>query len=86
MYYSTATYKYKKMNIISKSKKHCENANENYFRHMFVAFKISLGLFGAGLMAFVHSIIPAFFEKGASSKIINLYNYLNSKKRVKNEN
>jgi len=68
------------MIIITKSKKHCENANENYFPHMLVALKISLGLFGAGLMAFVHSIIPAFFEKGASTKIINLYNYLKSKK------
>ena len=74
------------MNIISKSKKHCDDANENYFLHMFVALKISLGLFRAALMAFVHSIIPAFFEKGASSKIINLYNYLNSKKRINDEN
>ena len=74
------------MNIISKSKKHCDDANENYFLHMFVALKISLGLFRAALMAFVHSIIPAFFEKGASTKIINLYNYLNSKKRINDEN
>jgi len=74
------------MNIISKSKKHYEDADENYFRHMFVALKISLDLFRAGLMAFVHSIIPAFFEKGASTKIINLYHYLNSKKRIKDEN
>ena len=74
------------MNTFSKSKKHCEEAKENYFRHMFVALKISCGLFRAGLMAFVHSIIPAFFEKGASSKIINLYNYLNSKKRINDEN
>ena len=74
------------MNIITKSKKHCDEENENYFCHMFVALKISFALFRASLMAFVHSIIPAFFEKGASSKIINLYNYLNSKKRVKDEN
>ena len=74
------------MNIITKSKKHCDEANENYFRHMFVALKISFALFRASLMAFVHSIIPAFFEKGASSKIINLYNYLNSKKRINDEN
>ena len=74
------------MNIISKSKKHCDDANENYFHHMFVALKISLGLFRAALMAFIHSIIPAFFEKGASTKIINLYNYLNSKKRINDEN
>ena len=76
----------KNMNIFTKSKKHCDEANENYFRHMFVALKISFALFRAGLMAFVHSIIPAFFEKGASTKIINLYNYINSKKRIKDEN
>ena len=76
----------KNKNIFTKSKKHCDEANENYFRHMFVALKISFALFRAGLMAFVHSIIPAFFEKGASSKIINLYNYLNSKKRINDEN
>ena len=76
----------KNINIFTKSKKHCDEANENYFRHMFVALKISFALFRAGLMAFVHSIIPAFFEKGASSKIINLYNYLNSKKRINDEN
>ena len=74
------------MNIFTKSKKHCDEANENYFRHMFVALKISFALFRACLMAFVHSIIRAFFEKGASSKIINLYNYLNSKKRINDEN
>ena len=74
------------MNTFSKSKKHCDEANENYFLHMFVALKKSFALFRAGLMAFVHSIIPAFFEKGASSKIINLYNYLNSKKRINDEN
>ena len=74
------------MNIITKSKKHCDEANENYFRHMFVALKITFALFRAGLMAFVHSIIPAFFEKGASTKIINLYNYLNSKMRTNDEN
>jgi len=76
----------KNINIFTKSKQHCDEANENYFRHMFVALKISFALFRAGLMAFVHSIIPAFFEKGASSKIINLYNYLNSKKRINDEN
>ena len=74
------------MNIITKSKTHCDEAKENYFCHMYIALKISFALFRAGLMAFVHSIIPAFFEKGASSKIINLYNYLNSKKRINDEN
>jgi len=74
------------MNIFSKSKKHCDKANETYMQHMLVAIKISSDLFLASLMGFIHSIIPAFFEKGASSKIIKLNNYLEDKKRIDHEN
>ena len=74
------------MNIFSKSKKHCDKANETYIQHMLVAIKISSGLFLAALMGLIHSLIPAFFEKGASSKIIKLYNYLEEKKRIDHEN
>jgi len=74
------------MNIFSKSKKHCNNAKETYLQHMFVAMKISSGLFIASLMGFIHSLNPAFFEKGASTKIIKLYNYLEEKKRIDHEN
>ena len=64
------------MNIFIKSKKHCDNANESYFKHMFVALGISFRLLKASLMAAIHSLIPALFEKGASKKIIELYEYL----------
>tara|TARA_Y100000590_G_scaffold278132_1_gene312203 strand:- start:289 stop:513 length:225 start_codon:yes stop_codon:yes gene_type:complete len=74
------------MNIISKSKKHCVEAKESYFQHMNVAIKISFNLLKASLMAFIHSFVPALFEKSASNKIINLYNYLQNKKRIKDEN
>tara|TARA_Y100001970_G_scaffold197487_1_gene240257 strand:- start:492 stop:716 length:225 start_codon:yes stop_codon:yes gene_type:complete len=74
------------MNIIDKSKKHCNQANETYFKHMNVAIKISLSLLIASIMAFIHSLIPALFEKSASNKIIKLYNYLQKKKRVEDEN
>ncbi len=70
------------MNIFIKSKKHCDNANESYFKHMFVALGISFSLLKASLMAAIHSIIPALFEKGASNKIIELYEYLQFKKRM----
>ena len=73
------------MNFFLKSKKHCDDANETYFQHMFVALKISFKLLKASLMALIHSIIPALFEKGASNKIITLYKYLQDKKRFKNE-
>ena len=57
------------MNIFIKSKKHCDNANESYFKHMFVALVVSFNLLKASLMAAMHSVIPALFEKGASKKI-----------------
>ena len=40
------------MNLIDDSKKHCSDANENYFQHMAVAQKISFELLKASLMAF----------------------------------
>ena len=70
------------MNIFIKSKKHCDNANESYFKHMFVAIGISFNLLKASLMAATHSLIPALSEKGASKKIIELYEYLEFKKRM----
>tara|TARA_Y100000590_G_scaffold420824_1_gene523939 strand:- start:288 stop:539 length:252 start_codon:yes stop_codon:yes gene_type:complete len=68
--------------VISKSKEHYESANETYLEHMKVAIKISFELFLASMMACIHAIIPAIFQKGASGTIIKLYEYLQSKKRV----
>ena len=70
------------MNIFIKPKKHCENVLESYFKHMLVALGVSFNLLKASLMAAIHSIIPALFEKGASNKIIELYEYLQFKKRM----
>jgi hypothetical protein len=70
------------MNIFIKSKKHCDNANESYFKHMIFALGVSFSLLKASLMAAIHSLIPALFEKGASKKIIELYEYLEFKKRM----
>ena len=52
---------------------------------MSVAQKISFDLLKASIMAFIHSLIPAFFQTNASKKIISLNNYLEEKKRLKNE-
>ena len=73
------------MNFLKKSKKHCTDANESYFQHMSVAQKISFDLFKASVMALIHSIIPSVFQTNASKKIINLHNFLEEKKRIKNE-
>ena len=69
--------------IIQESKKHFEEQNESYFEHLKTASKISLDLTSASLMAIIHAFIPALFQTGASKKIIKLYEYLQSKKRVK---
>ena len=47
---------------------------------MKIAFKISIELFSASIMAAFHAIIPAIFQTGASKKIIELYEFLQSKK------
>ena len=46
------------------------------------ALGVSFSLLKASLMAATHSLIPALFEKGASKKIIELYEYLQFKKRM----
>ena len=70
------------MNIFTKSKKHCDNAMESYIKYLIVALGVSFSLLKTSLMAAIHSIIPALFEKGASKKIIELYEYLQFKKRM----
>ena len=69
--------------VIKESKTHYEEINESYSEHMRVAISISFDLFKGSLMAAVHALIPAFFQSGASKKIIKLHDYLKSKKRVK---
>ncbi len=72
----------KNINIFTKFKKHCDDVNESYFKHMIVALGVSFNLLKASLMAAIHSIIPALFEKGASNKVTELYEYLQFKKRM----
>ena len=67
--------------MITHSNTHLRDAEENYFQHMGAALKISSQLLIASLQAFFHSIIPALFTKSASSKIKELYLYIESRKR-----
>ncbi|MBI29081.1 MAG: hypothetical protein CFH21_00657 [Alphaproteobacteria bacterium MarineAlpha5_Bin11] len=69
--------------IIKESRKHFEDQNESYFEHMKIASKISFDLLSGSVMAMIHAIVPAFFQTGASKKIIKLNEYLQSKKRSK---
>jgi len=68
--------------IINKSKEHYKSANETYLEHMKVAFKVSFELLSASIMAGIHAMVPGIFQKGASKKIIKLYEFLQSKKRT----
>ena len=66
--------------MIKKTKEHLNNANESYFLHMLMAMKISKGLFSASIKAFIHAFIPALFMKSASSKIEELYKFIETRK------
>ena len=67
--------------MIKSSRKHLRDAEENYIQHMGAALKISSQLLIASLQALFHSIIPALFTKSASSKIKELYLYIESRKK-----
>ena len=67
--------------MIKNSKKHLRDADENYLQHMGAALKISSQLLIASLQALFHSIIPALFRTSASSKIKELYFYIEERKR-----
>jgi hypothetical protein len=67
--------------MIKNSKKHLKDIEENYLQHMSTALKISFQLLIASLQAFFHSIIPALFTKSASSKIEELYLFIENRKK-----
>ena len=67
--------------MIKKTKEHLLEAHENYFQHMFFAFKISFQLLTGSLMAFIHALLPFLFTKGASEKIKILYFFIENRKK-----
>ena len=67
--------------MIKNSKKHLKDVEENYLQHMSAALKISFQLLIASLQAFFHSIILALFTKSASSKIEELYLFIENRKK-----
>ena len=67
--------------MIKNSRKHLRDAEENYIQHMGAALKISSQLLIASLQALFHSIIPALFTKSASSKIKELYFFIENRKK-----
>jgi hypothetical protein len=58
--------------MIKSSRKHLQEAREDYFHHQHFALRYSLTCFHAGIMALIHGLVPAWFERSASQKITEL--------------
>lgn len=67
--------------MIKHSKNHLSDAKETYFQHMTAALSISLQLFIASFKALIHSFVPSLFTKSASSKINELYLFIQNRKK-----
>lgn len=50
---------------------HLKSVNENYFKHMFEAWLVSLTFITAGFICLVHSFFPFIFKNTASSIVKN---------------
>ena len=66
--------------MIKKSKQHLRSVNENYFQHMLIALKVSSNMFYGSLLALIHGLIPGLFQTSASSKIKELYEFINKER------
>ena len=66
--------------MIKKSQEHLNSVNESYAEHMSVALKVGSKMITGGFMALIHGLIPAIFERNASNRIKELYNFINQKR------
>ena len=58
---------------------HPESVNESYGEHFLFALGFALRLFGAGLAALVHAIVPCLFEATASRMIREMHAKITSR-------
>ena len=66
--------------MIIKLQEHLNLVNESYAEHMSVAFKVGSKMITVGFMALIHGLIPAIFEKNASNRIKEMYNFINQER------
>jgi len=66
--------------MIKKSQEHLNSVNESYAEHMSVAFKVGSKMIASGFMALIHGLISVIFERNASNRIKELYNFINQKR------
>ena len=66
--------------MIKKSQEHLNSVYESYTEHMSVAFKVGSKMITSGFIALIHGLIPAIFERNASNRMKELYNFINQKR------
>ncbi|MEK7613716.1 MAG: DUF6356 family protein [Patescibacteria group bacterium] len=52
---------------------HPASAGETYREHAWFAFRFGVRCFAAGIMVFIHAVLPFLFKTGASSQVRKLY-------------
>ncbi len=55
---------------------HPASVDETYLQHLCFATGFSIRLFGAGLAALIHAILPFLFEKTASQAICRMHDHI----------
>jgi hypothetical protein len=58
--------------MIQSSKIHLAEVNESYFEHQSVALRYSWNCFRAAVMAFIHGVIPGYFQTSSSDLVKRL--------------
>lgn len=58
--------------MLHKSKEHLDKVDEGYIQHMGFALRVSATLITAGVLLFLHALIPAVFQCSASQRIFKL--------------
>ena len=58
--------------MIKSSQLHLKNVEETYFEHQKFAFSYGFKCLQAAIMAFMHGIIPGYFQTSASELVKNL--------------
>ncbi len=58
--------------MIQASKSHLREVNESYFEHQGVAFRYGGNCLKAAVMAFVHGLVPGWFQTSASDLVKRL--------------
>jgi len=58
--------------MMQSSKTHLAEVKETYFEHQGVAFRYGFNCVKAGLMAFVHGLVPGHFQTSASDLVKSL--------------